>query len=255
MSSTVLPPTSSSNLIEREFLIRTKRSSGKTNKIIALRIFDDRNNTSEEILLTNSQTSKNIDVFHIQTKEKLTDTIRRLKLNTKDQSSDHRKSSRIFLHWIELTDLKTKQTFCFPVEDYLPSSSGDALELTEGHQDTICEGKEDQSNRKLYDVRTKTGPKGFLGIQSTINANVYLRLVDTNNQTSETIPLSNSRLHRQPFRSNQTDQFEIETMKNLGALKKVELWHDGKKNTRFYCDTLEITDQSNGQIYCFQIKG
>lgn len=253
-SSTILPPTSSSNLLEREYLIRTKRSSAKTTRIIALQIFDDLNHTSEEILLTNSQNSdskKNIDVFHIQIKEKLTGTIRRLKLHTKDQLTEN----RIFLHWIELTDLKTKHTFCFPVEDYLPSSAGDTLELTEGHQDTICEGNDERISGKAYDVRTKTGPKGFLGIQSTVNANVYLRLFDTNDQSSETILLDNSRLHKQPFRSNQTDQFEIATTNNLGTLKKVEFWHDGKKNTRFYCDTLEITDQSNGQIYCFQIKG
>ena len=268
MSSTVLPSTSSVNLLEREFLIRTKISHGNFNdydKIIALRIFDDRNHVSEEILLQKMQREnqttkkKNIDVFHIQTKEKLNNVIRRLKLHTTNQQRETNKSERIFLRWIELTDLNSKHSFCFPVEDYLPSSPGDALELTEVHQDTVCEGNEEQTNSskysKLYDVRTKTGPKGFLGIQSSMNANVYLRLFDQNNQTSDAIPLINTRLHKRPFRSNQTDQFEIETKKNLGALEKVEIWHDGKKNTRFFCDTLEITDQSNGRIYCFQIKG
>jgi hypothetical protein len=321
-SSPVLSSTSSlkssSILSTREFLIRTKTSRGNLNdyeKVIALRIFDDTHHASEEIILKKSDRqnqsvqNKNIDVFQIRTQQKLSESIRRLKLHTTNTRSQRSETERIFLKWIELTDLNTKHTFCFPVDDYLPSSPGDALELTEVHRDSICEennqeetnpkylnveknrtpkkttshqsndrsssvrtttnssdsdtDSETKSNtqtakskyNKLYDIRTKTGHQGFLGIKSLMKANVYLKLYDSNNQSSEAMPLNISRLHQRPFRSNQTDQFQIGTNTKLGPLKKVEIWHDGKKGTQLHCDTLEITDQSNGQIYCFQIKG
>lgn len=318
-SSSVLSSTPSSVLSTREFLVRTKTSRSNINDheiVITLRIFDDTYHASEEIILKKSEIqnqsieNKNIDIFHIRTQQKLSETIRRLKLHTADpsnQTSKNYKNERIFLKWIELTDLNTKRTFCFPVDDYLPSSPGDALELTEVHQDRICEANDQQkSNTKYlnveqsqtakklknipsndrsqsirtsanssessttntlstqtviiddqskYDIRTKTAHQGFLGMKSSIKANVYLKLYDINHQSSESIPLIISRLHERPFRSNQTDQFQVGTMNKLGPLKKVEMWHDGKKGTRLHCDTLEITDQNNGQIYCFQIKG
>ncbi|CAF3808973.1 unnamed protein product [Rotaria sordida] len=285
------------------------------------------NHASEEIILKKSESqnqsleNKNINVFHVRTQQKLGETIRKLKLHTTsiiNSQSTNDKNKRIFLKWIELTDLNTKCNFCFPVEDYLPSSPGDALELTEVHQDSICEennqqevnkkysdvekeknrteekitniqsndhlqsirnttnsselytNKENKADKtfnaqfiitedkskyaKLYDIRTKTAHQGFLGIKSLMKANVYVKLYDIHHQSSESIPLTISRLHERPFRSNQTDQFQVGTIIKLGPLKKVEIWHDGKKGTRLHCDTLEITDQSNGQIYCFQIK-
>lgn len=296
--SSQLSVKSSSVLSSREYLIRTKTSRNNTNdseREITLRIFDNTQHASEEIILKPSQSenqsndNKNIDIFHIRTEQKLSDTIRRLKLhaaNTRNQRSENDKNKRIFMKWIELSDLNTKHTFCFPVDDYLPSSPGDALELTEVHQDNICEEnhqqeintKNQKSNirsnsskpinstetsltdnkskyAKLYDIRTKTGQQGFLGIKSSVKANVYLKLYDINQKSSESFPLTTSNLHQRPFRSNQTDQFQIGTNNRLGPLKQVELWHDGKKGTRLHCDTLEITDQNNGQIYCFQIKG
>lgn len=290
---------SSGNLSIRKYLIRIKTSHNYIEQEIALRIFDDTQHESEQIILKKSQSEnetndkKNINKFHIQTEQKLNDIIRRLKLhaiNTSNKRSENDKTKRIFLKWIELTDLNTKNTFCFPVDDYLPSSPGDALELTEVHQNQICEENnqqeidtknqtsnlrsksphstsnlseikksnltEDKSKyTKFYDIRTKTGQQGFLGMKSLIKANVYLKLYDINNQSSESIPLSISNLHQKPFRSNQTDQFQIGTQNKLGPLKKVEIWHDGKKGIRLHCDTLEITDLNNGQIYCFQIKG
>lgn len=307
-SSTILPSKlstkSSSVLSTREYLIRTKVKHGSISdhkKVLSLRIFDEANRTSEEIVLKNperndssssSSKKKNIDSFHIQTERKLGETIQKLKLhasNISNSRSDNDENERIFLKWIDLTDLNTKRAFCFPVDDYLPSSAGDALELTEVHQDTLCDeedhhiqtidrlksnpakkrpsttedssaakpaSKDNRSNdAKLYDVRTKTGQQGFLGLNSAIKANVYLKLYDTNRQASESIPLTQSTLHRRPFRSHQTDQFEIGTKTKLALLKKVLIWHDGEKDTRLHCDTLEITDRSNGQIYCFQIKG
>jgi hypothetical protein len=310
-SSSVLSPTpsvkSSSVLSTREFLIRTKTSRSNINNqenIIALRIFDNTHHSSEEVILKKSERqnqsikNKNIDIFHIRTQQKLDETIRKLKLHTTNigsQRSENNKNERIFLKWIELTDLNTKRTFCFPVDDYVPSSSGDALELTEVHRDTICEANDQQEKSdtpkkitddrsqsirastnssksdtnsenksmiddqskyvKLYDIRTKTGHQGFLGIKSSIKANVFLKFHDINHQSSQPIPLIISKLHERPFRSNQTDQFQVGSMNKLGSLKKVEMWHDGKKETRLHCDTLEITDRTNGQIYCFQIKG
>jgi hypothetical protein len=319
-SSSVLSPTpsvkSSSVLSTREFLIRTKTSRSNINNqenIIALRIFDNTHHSSEEVILKQSERqnqsikNKNIDIFHIRTQQKLDETIRKLKLHTTNigpQRSENKKNERIFLKWIELTDLNTKRTFCFPVDDYLPSSSGDALELTEVHEDTICETNDQQESDtkyfnvekshtskkitddrsqsirassnssksdtnsenktmiddqskyvKLYDIRTKTAHQGFLGIKSSIKANVFLKFHDINHQSSQPIPLIISKLHERPFRSNQTDQFQVGTMNKLDSLKKVEMWHDGKKGTRLHCDTLEITDRTNGQIYCFQIKG
>jgi hypothetical protein len=270
-SSTVLSLASSSNISIREFLVRTKISRGNTNdydRVIVLRIFDDSNHASEEIILNHSEShnTKGIDVFNIRTEQKLGDIIRRLKLHTKYLRNQQDKNERIFLKWIELTDRNTKHTFCFPVDDYLPLSRGDALELTEVHQDSICEENHQtktnipteidlNEDKSKYDIRTKTGQQGFLGIKSLMKANVYLKFYDTNDQSSESIPLTKSRLHERPFRSNQTDQFEINTNTKLGPLKKVEIWHDGRKGTRLYCNTLEITDRSNGQIYCFRIKG
>jgi hypothetical protein len=310
-SSTVLSSTSSikssSILSTREFLVRTKTSLNKTNddeKEIVLRIFDNTHHASEEIILKKSERqnqsfdNKNIDVFHIRTQQKLGEIIQKLKLHTINIRNENDKNERIFLKWIEFTDLNTKHTFCFPVDDYLPSSPGDALEITEVHQDSICEENNQQKTNiqsndhlqsihsstnssetdihsenkivnpkqialndekskyaKFYDIRTKTGHQGFLGIKSLMKANVYLRLYDINHQTSESFPLTISRLHHRPFRSNQTDQFQMGTNIKLGPLKQIEIWHDGKKGTRFHCETLEITDQNNGQIYCFQIKG
>jgi len=300
-SSSVTSVKSSSGLSTREYLVRIKTSRDNTNDYdrgIVLRIFDNTQHSSEEIILKKSESenqsskNKNIDVFHIQTRQKLGEIIQELKLhatNIDNQRSENEKIGRIFLKWIELTDLNTKHTFCFPVDDYLPSSPGDALELTEVHQDSICEENnqqeintknqktnirsqslhssssssksenktltEDKSKyTKLYDIRTKTGHQGFLGIKSLMKANVYLKLYDINHQSSEIFPLIKSRLHKRPFRSNQTDQFQMGTNIKLGPLKKVEIWHDGKKGIRLHCNTLEITDQSNGQIYCFQIK-
>ncbi|CAF4049780.1 unnamed protein product [Rotaria sp. Silwood2] len=294
---------SSSLLSTREFLIRTKTSTGDINnyeKVVTLRIFDDMHHASEEIILKKSESqnqsleNKNINVFHVRTQQKLGETILKLKLHSTNIGNSqyaNDKNERIFLKWIELTDLYSKSKFCFPVEDYLPSSPGDALELTEVHQDSTCEennqqdvaihttinsSKLDTNNEnkavktfntsvtitedkskyvKLYDIRTKTAHQGFLGIKSLMTANVYVKLYDIHHQSSESIPLTASRLHERPFRSNQTDQFQVGTIIKLGPLKKVEIWHDGKKGTRLHCDTLEITDQSNGQIYCFQIKG
>jgi hypothetical protein len=286
----------SSVLSIREFLVRTKISHGNTNDYgseIVLRIFDDKHHVSEEIILKNSEKqnqsskNKNIDIFHIRTQEKLSEIIQILKLHsikTHNQHSENKKVERIFLKWIELTDINTKHTFCFPVDDYLPLSPGDALELTEVHQDTICEENNQIENQKtnvrspqsipptsnssetvniedkskyakLYDIRTKMGQQGFIGIKSLMKANVFLKLYDINHQSSESFPLTISRLHQRPFRSNQTDQFQMGTNIKLGPLKKVELWHNGKKGTRLHCGTLEITDLNNGQIYCFQIKG
>jgi hypothetical protein len=292
--SSILSVKSSST---RKFLVRIKTSYDNSEKVIVLRIIDDTNHASEEIILKNAEPqNKNIDIFHIQTEQKLGDRIRRLKLHTKNirnQRSEKEKNERIFLKWIELTDQNTKHTFCFPVEDYLPLSPGDALELTEVHQDSHCEENNQteisivnniQSNDRLqsirtssetdinnensttltndrskyakfYDIRTKTGQQGFFGIKSLLKANVYLKFYDINHQSSESIPLTISRLHQRPFRSNQTDQFQMGTNIKLGLLKKVEIWHDGQKGMRLHCDTLEITDQTNGQIYCFQIKG
>ncbi|CAF3508369.1 unnamed protein product [Rotaria sp. Silwood1] len=331
-SSFVLSSTSSvksSSIVStREFLVRTKTSTDKINNyenVVVLRIFDDMHHASEEIILKKSESqnqlseNKNINIFHVRTQRKLGERIQKLKLHATDignSQSTNDKNERIFLKWIELTDLNTKSKFCFPVDDYIPSSPGDALELTEVHLDSICEKKNEQEantkysdvekNRtgkkttniqpndhlqsiraiinsvkldtnsenkgletfnsqiaitddkskyaKLYDIRTKTGYQGFLGIKSLMKANVYVKLYDIHHQSSESIPLTVSRLHERPFRSNQTDQFQIGTIVKLGPLKKVEIWHDGKKGTRLHCDTLEITDQSNGQIYCFQIK-
>lgn len=284
---------SSSSLLNREYLVRIQTARNRFDderKAISLRIFDQTDRSSEEILLDKSSRSNtssnrnNIDEFRVRTKEKLGDTIRRLKLHTKNMMDSKASTERLFLEWIELRDLNSKKSFCFPVDDYLPSSPGDALELTEVHQDQSCEDRNLQTNvkpstndrsemsrstvkndtnsiqtpntpAKLYDIRTKTGHQGFLGIKSLVKANVYLRLIDVNNRSSETFPLSKSRLHERPFRSNQTDQFEMATAMKLGPLKKVELWHDGQKGTQLHCDTLEITDRNNGQIYCFQIKG
>ena len=257
----------SSSPVNRDYLIRIKTSRTRFDDertSISLRIFDETNRESEELLLdksskTNGSSDRtDIDAFRIRTREKLADNIRRLKLHTKTLSDPRRGSNeRLFLEWIELKDLTSQRMFCFPVDDYLPSSSGDALELTEVHEDQTCEERTAPSTtgEKLYDIRTKTGHQGFLGIKSSVKANIYLRLTDANNRASEIFPLTNSRLHERPFRSNQTDQFEMRTANKLGPLKKVELWHDGKKGTKFHCDNLEITDRDNGQIYCFQIDG
>ena len=264
----------SSPLINRDYLVRIKTARNRFDddrKSISLRIFDQTNRVSEELLLDKSSKLKSsserntIDEFRLRTNERLGDDLRRLKLHTKNVSTNDKSSNdRIFLQWIELKDSTTNRIFCFPVDDYLPSSPGDALELTEVHQDQSCEEMfNDRTNSissnttsvKLYDIRTKTGHQGFLGIKSLVKANVFLRLIDIHNQSSETFPLTMSRLHEHPFRSNQTDQFEMRTTMTLGPLKKVELWHDGKKGTKLHCDTLEITDRNNGQIYCFQIKG
>ena len=309
---------SSSRLAKREFLVRIKTLRGNVNeggKAIALRLFDDQQAASEEILLEKSlrqpQASDKIeiDVFLIRTDEKLSDRIRRLKLHTNYLGSSRRtqdKNDRIFLHWIELVDQKTKRTFCFPVDDYLPASSGDALELTTVHQDRNCEttsqvalenqrrqasttndgslstmaqsdlsrvkARSDPSTipplsaqtplatnasgyARLYDIRTKTARQGFLGIKSLMKARVFLKFHDVHDQSSEVFSLGESRLHEKPFRSNQTDQFQVGTSLQLGPLTKVEMWHDGAKGVQLHCDTLEITDLSNGRIYCFRIKG
>ncbi|CAF4483957.1 unnamed protein product [Rotaria socialis] len=333
MSSTIVLSSKSSSktstvLSTRQFLVRTNTSSSDINSdenVIMLRILDDMHHVSEEIILRKSESqtksveNKNIDIFHVRTQQELGETIRKLKLHTKNTSNSSSKddeNERIFLKWIELTDLSTKRKFCFPVNDYLPSSSGDALELTEVHQDGTCDDNyQKEANKKysnvennkrekqminnqpndylqsiystmntsefdinngnklanattkqlttteeklkyakLYDIRTKTAHQGFLGIKSLVKANVFVKLYDIHQQTSESIPLTMSRLHQRPFRSNQTDQFQVGTNIKLDSLKKVEMWHDGKKGTRLHCDTLEITDQSNGQIYCFQIN-
>ena len=246
----------------REYRIRirtTRRSLHESGKTICLRIFDASDRSSTDLLLEKSVSppSSNVEQFVVQTKEKLGDVVQRLKLHTRERDERQQSSNeRLFLQWIELTDLQNKRTFCFPVNDYLPSSLGDALELTEVYQDKSCEENKERSNQmKSYDIRTKTGHQGFLGIKSSINAQVYLKLFDVDHQSTDAFPLINSRFHERPFRSNQTDQFDVETPMNLGSLKKVELWHDGKKGTRLHCESLEITDRSNGQVYCFSIKG
>ena len=170
---------SSSRSAKREFLVRIKTLRGNVNegeKVIALRLFDDQQAASEEILLEKSlrqrqASDKNdIDVFLIRTDEKLSDRIRRLKLHTNSVGSSRRvqdKNDRIFLHWIELVDQKTKRTFCFPVDDYLPASSGDALELTTVHQDTNCEA---MSQVALENQRTQasTTNDGLLSMMDKI---------------------------------------------------------------------------------------
>jgi hypothetical protein len=291
------PTVVSTSLSTREYLVRIKSSPGNASndeRVISVRLFDDQDQASEEIILKNVE-SQDIDVFRVRTEQQLSDRIQRLKLHTsnvRQQRSEPKSNQRVFLKWIELTDLRTKRTFCFAVGDYLPSSLGDALELTEVHEDKPCDAKKrddtivrssDRSqstlrirnltqmdrnarrgisrtdvreeNRNLYDVRTKTGHQGFFGIKSLLKANVYVQLYDVHQQSSEPILLKLSRLHEQPFRSNQTDQFEVSTRTKLDTLKKVEVWHDGEKGTRFHCDTLEITDRSNGQMYCFRIEG
>lgn len=272
-SSTVLPTNlSNESLSSREYLIRTKISHGLISdyeKILSIRIFDNSNHASEQITLEhqNSSNSTNIDTFSIRTKEKLSDNIQRIKIHSQNisesKSNQEKKHRRIFMKWIEINDIQTNKIFCFPVDDYLPSSIGDALELTEIHRDQTCEHSKTiattndlRSNYgKSYDVRTKIGRQGFLGLGSTVDAYVYLKLNDIHNQQSEVLPLIKSNLHKKPFRSNQTDQFEINTKANLDLLKTVELSHDGGNKTKLHFDTLELTDQTNGQIYCFQIKG
>ena len=322
MSSSNVSPApasqSSSRLAKREFLVRLRLLGSTVNerdKVIALRIFDDQHNASEEILLESTlrqpqgSDKNDVDVFLIRSDSKLSDRIRRLHLHTNYLASSRRaqdKNDRTFLHWIELVDQTTKRMFCFPVDDYLPASSGDALELTTVHQDRSCEATsrtalEDQRRQasttndgslstvdksdlsrvkatrersgihpssvqtalapkasgyaRLYDVRTETGHQGFLGIKSLMKARVFLKLHDVHGQFSEIFLLSESRLHKKPFRSNQTDQFQVGTSLQLGPLTKVEMWHDGAKGVQLHCDTLEITDLTNGRIYCFRIKG
>ena len=251
----------------REYRVRirtSRRSLAESGKTISLRIFDGSEQSSSDLLLEKSlgQPTNGVEQFVVRTKEKLDGVVQRLKLHTRDDREDRPRSSneRVFLQWIELTDVQSKRTFCFPVNDYLPSSLGDALELTEVHQEKSCDEKQPRSNEqsnqmKIFDIRTKTGHQGFLGIKSSINAQVYLKLFDTDQQSTDALPLLHSRFHERAFRSNQTDQFEVETPMNLGPLKKVELWHDGKKGTRLHCESLEITDRNNGQVYCFPIKG
>ena len=261
---------SSTDLSSREYTIRTKLSHGVLSdyeKILLLKIFDDANHASEQIILEhqNSSDSNHIETFSVRINENLTENIEKLKIHSRNRDrsqTNDEKHRRIFMKWIEITDSQTKQIFCFPVDDYLPSSIGDALELTEVHRDQSCQNSKQtittnnlQSNYgKSYDVRTKIGRQGFLGLGSTVNAYVYLKLTDIHDQTSDVLPLIKSNLHKKPFRSNQTDQFEINTKTNLDLLKTVEVFHDGGNKTKLHFDTLEITDQNNGQIYCFQIK-
>lgn len=313
----------------REFLVRTKTSGtneNKDEKVIKLHIIDEMNHESDDITLKISESlneiveNKKISVFHVRTQQELGETIRKIKLHTssvRKSSSENATKTPLFLEWIELIDFKAERKFYFPVDDYLPSSPGDVLELSVVHQNPISEEDKKQyfsieylnkknnhieeskskiqshdhlksikfrkklsesdtsienntvnmhtnqhniveqrsTYSKLYDIRTKTAHQGFLGINSATKANVFVKFHDINQTVSESIPLTVSRLHKRPFRSNQTDQFQVGTNVKLGQLKKIEIWHDGKKGTRLHCGTIEITDQSNGQIYCFQVNG
>lgn len=80
------------------------------------------------------------------------------------------------------------------------------------------------------DVETKTGKKGFLGLSSTgkyqhytkflyktknmsifkgTNANVYIQIIDRDENKSEPIQLKRSTEHRNKFERGQIDEFDI----------------------------------------------
>ncbi|CAF1451518.1 unnamed protein product, partial [Didymodactylos carnosus] len=107
---------------------------------------------------------------------------------------------------------------------------------------------------KKYDIRFKMGHQGFWGFGAKTKVNVYIKVFDKNGRFSQDIQLYKSKLHHRPFISNQIDQFEVGSTAKLGPISKIELWHDGKDRERLHCHTIELTDQDNGKIYCFQIK-
>ncbi|CAF1350708.1 unnamed protein product, partial [Adineta steineri] len=244
-----------------EFLIRIKTSDKNINdynKIISLRIYDDKHQSSEEIILKKSEIeNENINIYHIRIQQKLNETIQRLKLHSiqihqQQQSEDDNKNERIFLKWIELNDLSTNRTFCFPINDYLPSSPGDVLELTKVYQDKICETNTD--NQTLFKIRTRVGHKGLLAFHiSGTDVKVYIRLYE-GEKVSDDILLNNSLTHNNPFESGHTDVFEIGVSQDIRSPDRIEIFSNEKKHDGLYLKWIEIMNMNTLERKCFPVN-
>lgn len=104
---------------------------------------------------------------------------------------------------------------------------------------------------KKYIVTVKTGNK----MLSATDANVFIRLYDQNNRSSEEIPLQQTVTNKTPFGKNATDEFHVGTRTNLSDLDQVHLWHQGGHNDGWNVQWLQIYDIDADRLYCFPVVG
>ncbi|CAF1448382.1 unnamed protein product, partial [Didymodactylos carnosus] len=271
------------NVVTKGGLFEHKRSGADVP--IFIRLHDSHRQISEPMQLKRDNHHKHVlesgyhDAFVVCSVKDL-DGISKVELWHEAEKHD-----RWDCEFVEITENRTGDRYCFPVCHVLASDEAKHVILDEfvvnmQSCDEIANQKKDEAEResklsktsltrrksfdngdvkkqkekhvRKYTIRTKTGSQVAAGSTTPI----HIRLIDDKQQYSEDLRLKQEEDDEHHFLPGAIDEFHVISHKPLGSLHNgsVEIWHSAPAYQGWYCEWLEIIDEQTDEAYCYPVQ-
>lgn len=156
---------------------------------------------------------------------------------------------RWFCDFVELKNCQTNEIKCFTVHQWLDENPNKNSFSMTNYENIQCDQKK---FGQFYKIRMKINETN---LSSNNRVFTSMKLFGKSHQT-EQISLNQTIDNLESFqRNNFIDTFEIRSNVKLNSIEKIEFYYYFQSNNgNFSLEWIEITNLSNGNLYCFPVN-